>query len=168
MAIALSPVKKPPPAVVRFVHWIMYLCRDDLRISSIERSGPRRSHPLRRRKKKKEKLQQTVDWSHWSSNEIGNCLLASRKRRRKPFAPRVSKHRYCTPWNLARRALIRENQRHPAFPEDHLYRVAQILRLLRLFRDSFFSILSWTRPESFANLNEITNRNPRVGDINEI
>lgn len=101
-------------------------------------------------------------------NKIGNCLLASKKRRRKPFAPRVSKHRYCTPRNLARRALIRENQRHPAFPEDHLYRVAQILRLLRLFRDSFFSILSWTRPESFANLNEITDRNPRAGDINGI
>lgn len=111
------------------------------RISSIERLGPRRviSYVA------EQKLRRTVDWSHWSSNKIGNCLLASKKRRRKPFAPSVSKHRYCTIREIWRG--VRWFEKTDGIP---LFRkitciVAQILRLLRLFRDSFFSILSRTR-----------------------
>jgi len=37
------------------------------------------------RKATKGKVRRTLDWSHWSLNGTENCLLAPKKRRRKPF-----------------------------------------------------------------------------------
>lgn len=92
MAIAYPARKRQPmmPCVLdivprRFVYWI----------SSIERDWDHDNHLLHCKATRKNSNERSTE-SHWSSNEIEDCLLTPKKRKCKPFARRVSKHRHCT------------------------------------------------------------------------
>jgi len=113
-------------------------------ISSIERSGPRRSFVKSQKRRKKREM---VDQLH-CSNEIENCLFAPKKEKCKPFVCRVSKHRYCTTKNPAKRALIWRINGTSIFPRDHSYRRANPATPATL-RDHSFASFRKHNPEGF-------------------
>lgn len=95
---------------------------------------------------KKKRFRWTVDRSHWLSNETEDCLLAPKKRKCKPFARRVSKHRYCTTKGPARRALIWRINGTSIYPRDHSYHRANPTTPATL-RDHSFAFFRKHNPE---------------------